>query len=62
MLQSMCLIGCGIFIGIGLLFLAMGRLAKNCGDEPGAGLGLLFAVGLFVLASVIGVLGLSIPI
>jgi len=50
MVQSMMQIGCGVFLGIGLLFLAMTRISGQQGDELGAGCGSMIAA-FFLLAA-----------
>lgn len=57
MFQSLVQIGCGILIGIGLIFLIMALISKNCGDSFGAGFARMIAFLSFLLA--IAVLGVT---
>ena len=50
MLQSLMFIGCGVLIGMGLLFLGMGRACEHYGDDFGAGFASKIAGILFLLA------------
>ena len=53
MLQALCLIGCGVLAGIGLVFLGMGRVSENYGDELGADFAPMVASFFFLLAMVL---------
>ncbi len=51
MIQSVMQIGCGVFLGIGLLFLAMTKISQRNGDELGAGCASQIAAFSFLLAA-----------
>ncbi|RMF26091.1 MAG: hypothetical protein D6759_20285 [Chloroflexi bacterium] len=50
MIQIVMQIGCGVFLGIGLLFLAMAKSSEWNGDDLGAGCGSMIAAFFFLLA------------
>lgn len=50
MLDDLTCAGCGILIGIGLVFLGMGHVSERNGDDCGGCVGLVTAVIVFLLA------------
>lgn len=53
MLQSLCYVSCGVLVGIGLVFLGMGRVSQNYGDDFGAGFAPFIASFFFLLAAAV---------
>ena len=53
MLQDLICVGCGVLIGIGLVFLEMGRISKGYGDKLGASCAPVVASLFFILAVVL---------
>ena len=53
MLESLRCAGCGVLIGIGLVFLGMGRISERYGDDCGAGVASVIFTILFLLAVIV---------
>ena len=53
MWQSFKYIGCGVLVGVGLVFLWMGRISEGYGDDCGAGVAPVMASVLFLLAVIL---------